>query len=65
MIIFVFQIRSKSDRRILHQSFLDDLLKIRERTTTDKKDILCIDCSERNHRILTVGSHRHFHFAAF
>ena len=64
IIIFVLQICIKSDRRLFIQSFFDDILKIRERTATDKQNVPCIYSHHRYHGILAGSTHRNFHFTS-
>ena len=47
------------------RGFDPDCLLIFTTTSTDKKNIFCIYCCERNHCIFTVCPNRHFHFTTF
>ena len=65
VIILVFQICIKSNRRLLIQTFFNDIFQIRESASTDKQNISCIYRCQWNHCILAVGSDRHFHICSF
>ena len=47
------------------QPFFDHIFQIRESAAADKQDVPSIHCGQRYHGIFAVGSHWHFHFAAF
>ena len=64
MLIFVLQFRIESHGSLLLETFPDDILKIRECSSADEKNILCIHSGQRYHGIFTVGPHRHFHLTA-
>ena len=64
IIVFILQISIKSDRCLLVQSLLDDILKIREGSSADKQNISCIDCHHRYHSILAGCTYRNLNFAS-
>ena len=64
IVIFVFKICIEANGCLFIQSFLDDVLQIRESAATDKQNITCIYRYKRHHRIFAVCSYRDFHFTS-
>ena len=64
IVIFILQICVKSDRCLLVQSFFNDILKIRESSSADKKNISCIDRYHRHHGILACRTYRNLDFTS-
>ena len=64
IVVFVLQVRIKSNGCLLVQSLLNDVFNIRECTATDKQDISGIYCSQRNHCILAVCSDRNLYISS-
>ena len=61
LIILVFRIGAEADGRRISETFLDNILKIREGTAADKEDIICVDHLHRGHGVLLSCSDRDLH----
>ena len=61
LIILVFRIGAEADGRRIGETFLDNILKIREGAAADKEDIVCVDHLHRGHGVLLSCSDRDLH----